>query len=188
MKSSNVTSERVEQLLASYGSNSNCWPEQERDSALELINQNSHLKNNWLQAQRLDQAMGLIEVPEQAPDQSETENEALLGKILEALPQQEQAQLVQATKAATPIRRKGASFVHKMPFKGMMAAGFALVITAVVTFNIEYPAKNDNTNTVAQVELEQWFWEEIAVESTQHSEEAIDLMAMIDFEQLEDFQ
>ena len=43
MKSHNVTSERVEQLLESYGSNSNYWPEEERDKALELIKQHPHL-------------------------------------------------------------------------------------------------------------------------------------------------
>ncbi|MDH5324146.1 MAG: hypothetical protein OEZ68_14145 [Gammaproteobacteria bacterium] len=184
---SKMNTERVTQLLASYGSHSEHWPETERDAALELIQQSSGLKSQWLQAQQLDQAMGIL--PIQAQNSvAEAEHGELLSRIMDNLPPQDKPRVQSArTESTVTNLETGKKPWHSsLVFKGMMAASLALIVTALITFN---PETSTTGNTeLAQNSLDQWFWEEITVDANQHSETAIDLMAMIDLEQLEDFQ
>lgn len=179
MNTQRVNEERVRQILASYGSNSFAWPEQERDKALELIKQSSQLKMEWLQAQRLDQAM--------ETEQTAQANEHLFEKILNNLPEQDRGPEPQKM-GITPIsNKKTRKFSSSL--RGMMAASLALFLTSIIIFSVNYvPSSEKNAEIVAQTELEQWFWEEITVDAGQQSEDAMDFMALIDLEQLEDFQ
>ena len=188
---SHINTERVTQILASYGSNSDLWPENERRAALDMINNSSQLRAQWLQAKQLDQVMG---IPPHKDIPHPTENTDLLAKILENLPEQEPLVKKRDADNINIATDNTASFVkttkprfNNLVFKSMMAASIALVVTAVISFNINGP-HIDQPKQLAQTELDQWFWEEITVNANQSNEGSVDLMAMIDFEQLEDFQ
>ena len=77
-----VSIERVEILIDSYGSNTKCWPDNERETAVALMERTPALLDRYQQAQQLDDVLLDMQAEEQP-------NEVLLARIVENLPPQQ---------------------------------------------------------------------------------------------------
>ena len=152
--------ERVADLIEAYGSNTQCWPEQERTAAIACLESSSQLQQLIHDAEQLDAVLlaGYVEEP---PD------EALLARIVDNLP----AQPVAGQVAAKP------GWLHNWP--AAMAAAITGVAIMLVVMN--GPEQEMQYEQLALQELDYWLWQDVTDQvSFDSSEESpTDFMSML---------
>lgn len=152
--------ERVADLIEAYGSNTQCWPEQERAAAIARLESSSQLQQLIYDAGQLDAVLlaGHVEEP---PD------EALLARIVDNLP---------AQPVAGPVAAKPGWLQH---WPAAMAAAITGVAIMLVVMN--GPEQEMQYEQLALQELDYWLWQDVTDQvSFDSSEESpTDFMSML---------
>jgi hypothetical protein len=147
-----VSIERVETLIEAYGSNTQCWPEQERDAAMTLLAETPALQQRYKEAQQLDTVLLAGQVEEQPDD-------ALLARIVDNLPTQQVAGLTVKQQA----------WWQRWPTS--IAAGFAVM--AIVLMVMNAPQQGIENEQLAMQEMDYWLWEEVTDQASVDSSEEL---------------
>lgn len=172
-----ISTDRVTQLLASYGAHSDRWPEEERVAALALIEKSSELKQILQDAETLDEAMALPGYEQTKLPKTESK---LVSRILNNLPDQE------------PIREKVKILQHNSWFgnvwqhSGLLATGIAMTMVIVILLQTQPSEQYDSPHSLAQIELDQWLWEDITDETQNIDDNILDFMALAGLEQFDE--
>jgi len=131
-----ISIERVVELIESYGSNTQCWPEQERAAAIACLKSSASLQQRMDEAKQLD-AM-LLESHAHEPL-----DEVLLTRIVNNLP-------------AQPVAKQTKG-LPRWPV-AMAAALTAVAITLVVVSGLDQTIP---TEQLALQEIDYWLWQEV---------------------------
>ena len=150
-----ISVERVTDLIEAYGSNTQCWPEQERQAAIARLESSVPLQKLMQDAKQLDEALLAVHV--EAPV-----DEALLANIVDQLPEQ-------------PVVTKS----ERYQWAAAMAAvfvGVAIMFTVMSDSELAPPPEQ-----LALQDMDYWLWQEVTGQvSADDTEEApIDFMSML---------
>ena len=151
-----MSAKRVAELIESYGSHTQCWPEEERLAAIAYLESSESLQQLMHEAEQLDAELLATQVDEPV-------NEALLTLIVDELP-------------AQPVVEKP-RWLQRLPMA--MAAAFTGVAIMLVLMN--GPEQVLPTEQIALQELDYWLWQDVTDQvSFDTTEEAsVDFMNML---------
>ena len=155
-----ISVERVTDLIEAYGSNTQCWPEQERLEAIACLESSVLLQKLMHDAKQLDDALLVSHVEEPV-------DEALLAQIVDQLPEQP---------VASQVFTKSDS---RYQWAGAMAAvfvGVAIMFTVMSDFESAPPPEQ-----LALQDMDYWLWQEVTgqVSSDDAEEAPTDFMSML---------
>jgi hypothetical protein len=152
--------ERVAKLIEAYGSNTQCWPEQERAGAIAQLESSSQLQKLFDEAQELDAALLAGHVEEQPDD-------ALLARIVDNLP-------------AQPVTGQ---VVAKLGWMQYWPTALAAAITgmAIMLVVMNGPEQEMQYEQLVLQEIDYWLWQDVTDQvSFDSSEESpTDFMSML---------
>ena len=155
-----ISIERVADLIEAYGSNTQCWPEQERAAAIARLESSSHLQQLFHDAEQLDAALlaGHVEEPV---------DEALLARIVDNLPAQPVADKVVAKKR----------WMHDWP----VAVAAAITGVAIMLVVMNGPDQEMQYEQIALQEMDYWLWQDVTDQVSFDSSEELptDFMSML---------
>lgn len=155
-----ITIERVEILIDSYGSNTTCWPEHERDTAVALMEKTPVLRERYKQAQQLDDVLLSVSAEEPA-------DEMLLASIVENLPAQQFA--------TEKVTGRG----HQYQWLAGIAASIVAVAILVTVLNT--PQQSIQNEQIALQDIDYWLWQEVTGQESFESNDEMptDFMSML---------
>jgi hypothetical protein len=175
-----ISPERVVELLDCYGANPEAWPDDERATALALIQHSTELQNLQRQAAQLDKLLvggGMQPNPQEAADPK------LVSRIVGNLPAQAKARKYGQ-------RRDGCANTRRplVDFSGWTSMVAASIAVLAITLSImEFDSLSTNLqpqSSVSQPELEYWMWRQVTgeteIDTDDDEEEPMTLMALID--------
>lgn len=145
-----INSTRVEMLIDAYGSNTDYWPEEEREAAIALLAAAPALQQRYLQAQQLDAELVVDAIDEK-------HNDALLARIVDNLPRQENND--------KDINKQQSHFQWPI---SIAASILAVIIIFVVTNGTLQGPKNEQ---LALQEIDYWLWQEVTDQDSFESSE-----------------
>lgn len=152
--------ERVADLIEAYGSNTRCWPEQERAAAIARLESSSQLQQLIHDAEQLDAVLlaGYVEEPL---------DEALLARIVDNLP----AQPVTTRLSVKP------AWMRNWP--AAMAAAITGIAIMLVVMN--GPEQKLQYEQLALQDLDYWLWQDVTDQVSFDNNEEIptDFMSML---------
>lgn len=171
-----ISPERVEELLDCYGANRDSWPDDERATALALIQNSSELQRMQQEAEQLDQFLisGDDKVDANAPVDSK-----LVSRIVNNLPEQNKAQ--QVGSAINHAHSKRLLFDYHN-WIGMAAASIAVFVISVSIMNLQPSSVPREQPRLVQTELDEWMWEQVTGELDSEDEEPITMMALLEMD------
>ena len=175
-----VNYDRVIELLACYGANTDCWPEEERAAAVALIKHSADLQQRQLEAQQLDAAMDVHNIQQSINKRPDRE---VVGRIVDRLPEQAQQNIrpISHRKINLPVKQTKAWQRY-----GMVAALVAVFMTALFVIEQPWPLQPQVATNTKQNDIDQWMWQEIygTTPPQEESEEPLTFMALVDLESL----
>jgi len=166
-----INQERVERLLECYGANPKSWPDDERATALALIQHSDHLKQLQSKAAQLDQL--LVE----DPITTDVADSALLDRIVSVLPAQDQ---VKRRNWWSKHSNLGKSSVANSGWIGMIAASvavFAITFSIVELHSSRTPRQQ---NVLTQQQLDNWMWSQIGGDTDSDDDEPLTMMSFFE--------
>lgn len=171
-----ISPERVEELFECYGANPESWPDDERATALALIQNSSELQSLQREAEQLDQFLisGHDKLKTNAPVDSK-----LVARIVDHLPQQNNSRQPGSTSNRKHSTRALFDFSG---WVGMVAASIAVFVISVSIINLQTPPVSNEQPSLVQVELDEWMWEQVTGESESEDEEPMTIMALLEME------
>jgi len=174
-----ITPDRVKMIFECYGSNPDCWPMDEKVSALSLIQNSSELRELQQEAARFDK---LLLEAEASTVVASPEEDQLLKRLVSTLPAQEEN--------ANP------NFVNRNPGRkkhffdlnnsiGAIAASVAIMVITLSIVNLKPDHVSQGSPVVAQTvasstELDSWMWTQVAGEPAEEAEEPLTMMALLE--------
>ena len=167
-----ISPERVEELFDCYGANPDAWPDDERATALTLIENSSQLQGLQREAKQLDRFLVSGENQQEinAPVDSK-----LVARIVDYLPEQHSSRQPEHSKR--PLFDLGDWFGSK--WIGMAAASIAVVVISVSIMNLQTISVPQDQPVVIQAELEEWMWEQVTGETDNEEDEPISFMTLL---------
>lgn len=139
-----ISIERVETLIEAYGSNTQCWPEQEREAARALLGKSPALQQRYTEAQQLDALL-------LAGDDATPLDESLLARVVDALPEQPR----------TPRYH----WTHR--WTTAMAAGVAAL--AIMLVVVDKPGQQ--AEQLALQEMDYMLWQDVTGQASEEASE-----------------
>ena len=174
-----ISPERVIQLLDCYGANPRAWPEDERSTALALIQHSSELKRLQEEAAQLDRF--LVTGTSQEPVSDYTASK-LVARIVGNLPEQEMAA---QGKAGKPSPGSMQWFFGSGHWLGMMAASIAVFVISISIMNLRPSEISQAPSRLVQQELDAWMWEQIAGDvDSDDEEQPLTMMSFLELDEL----
>ena len=173
-----ISPERVAQLLDCYGANPKAWPEDERSTALALIQHSSELKQLQLDAQQLDQFLSAGD--SQGVMQARADSK-LVAAIVSDLPQQEEAVHLGSHSTGSQSSR---SIFSSGNWLGMIAASVAVFVISVSILELKPATAPQTQLNLSQQELDYWMWEQVTGESVGEDEEPLTMLTLLELEEL----
>ena len=175
-----ISPERVEQLLECYGGNPKSWPDDERATALALIQHSSHLKQLQQEAQHLDHLLVQADSVATAISPQAANvvpNADLVDRIVKNLPEQEK-----------PTRHsgRGGSGTTRRPalltgnWLSMAAASIAVFVVTFSIVELNSLHSHQPKNAVTQQELNSWMWNQIGSDSDSQDDEPLTVMSFLE--------
>ena len=173
-----ITPERVERILECYGSNPDCWPEDEKTAALSLIQHSAQLLKIQQEAEAFDE---LLVAGEEVADLSDTDNSELLKQIVGELPMQDKY-----PDAAFKNKQLGhkKSILNSHRWIGAVAASVAIFVISMSIVELRPVSVIPPLSNLAQVELDQWMWEQEVGEVIDEDGEPLTMMALLELDEL----
>lgn len=164
-----ISPERVVELLDCYGADPEAWPDDERATALALIQHSTQLKNLQEEAKRLDQLLTSGAMPSHEPVDMQ-----LVSRITANLPMQE--------KASDQLSRHGrkSSLFDVSSWAGMVAATIAVFVITVSIMELRTSSTSERQYDTAQAELDYWMWQQVTGEADNEEEEPLTMMALFE--------
>jgi hypothetical protein len=175
-----VNFDRVIELLECYGTNADCWPEDERAAAIALIKNSTELQQRQLDAEQLDDVMDVYNVRQSIHTRAKIET---VNRIVGQLPEQDRQNI-------KPINHRPATYATQQTKAwqkyGMAAALAAIFITALVVIEQPSPTQPQLVSNTSEYVVDQWMWQEIygTMPPQGESEEPLTFMALVDLESL----
>lgn len=174
-----VSQNRLQQLLESYGSEPSCWPEEEREAAINLLAGSPELKNLQAEASVLDGVLARLDARDSARINSSTVQN-LQQQILDRLPEKNNGETTNTTH-------------HKAQRARLWASIAASIVIAAVSFSllqpvaVEHPATGEQSSDNSADAFAQWAWEDITEEplSIDTDNDPSTLMALVELELLQ---
>lgn len=173
-----ISPERVEALFDSYGANPDAWPDDERATALVLIQNSSELQDLQRQAEQLDQ---FLMIGDNRSQSNEPVDSKLVARIVDHLPEQDKSTRVDATSIRKRSRRPLFDISEWLGNKwiGMAAASIAVLLISVSIMNLHTVSVPNEQPSLAQVELDEWMWEQVTGEANSEDDEPITFMTLL---------
>lgn len=171
-----ISPERVAELFDCYGANPELWPDDERATALALIQNSSELQGLQQEAEQLDQFLirGDDKLETNAPVDSK-----LVARIVDHLPAQNNSRQLDSTSGRKHSRR---SFFNFNGWIGMAAASVAVLVISVSILNLQPSSVPHEQPRLVQTELDEWMWEQVTGEVDNDDEEPITMMALLEMD------
>jgi len=174
-----ITPDRVKKLLDCYGANPDCWPMDEKVSALSLIQHSSELRELQQNVAGFDRMLKASDI---STDIEGSSNDELLQRIIEALPEQEHKPNRQFVNKIAGKKRYFLDFNSSI---GALAASIAIVAITLSIVNLNHenikPLSSVTVTSAASgVELDNWMWEQVMGEPVDDTDEPMTMMALLE--------
>lgn len=185
-----VTNNRLRQLIDCYGSESTCWPENERQAALSLLKGSPELRHYRDDARRLDTILEQLKVQENNTINTDA-TQSLQQRIMHGLPEQQSTSSKDyvdeqpATENTVTVQHTGSS---RFWIGSIAASLFIISLSAGIIHQLMSPGQKivNPPNNTLQVDNEfaQWAWEDITGESLveETDNDPGTLLAMVELE------
>jgi len=171
-----ISPERVEELFDCYGANPDSWPDDERATALALIQNSSALQGLQQEAEQLDQF--LISSDDKLESNAPVDSK-LVARIVDHLPEQNNSRPLGSASNRKHSRR---SFFNFNGWIGMAAASAAVLVISVSILNLQPSSVPGEQSSLVQTELDEWMWEQVTGETESDDEEPITIMALLEMD------
>ena len=173
-----ISPERVEELLDCYGANPESWPDDERATALALIQHSSDLQDLQREAEKLDLFLlnGADRLTANTPVDSK-----LVARIVDNLPEQNQAGQYNSTSvsSASSGARVNLNAWLGSSWIGIAAASAAVFVISVSIMNLQQSSSVSREQPeIVQAELDEWMWQQVTGE-VENEEEPISFMTLL---------
>lgn len=169
-----ISPERVVELLDCYGADPQAWPDDERTTALALIQHSIELKNLQQQARELD---GLLAANDIQLRIAEPVDMNLVSRIVDNLPAQNARGQNVGRRQNNPGRRPVFDFGNWI---GMVAASIAVLGITVSIMELHPTPVAQPQSNVSQAELDYWMWQQVTGEADIEDEEPLTMMALFE--------
>jgi len=174
-----ITPDRVKMIFECYGSNPDCWPVDEKASALSLIQHSSELRELQKEFADFDR---LLMASDMSAALTGTTDKALLNRIVEVLPEQE------SRPNPAYINREAGKKKHFLDFNssiGAIAASVAIVAITLSIVNLRPEHAKPVSPVVAttaasSADLDSWMWEQVLGEPSDEAEEPLTMMTLLE--------
>lgn len=174
-----ITPERVKKLFECYGSNPDCWPVDEKVSALSLIQHSSELRELQKEVAGFDKLLKDADMSAGFVEPSDTQ---FLQSIVNELPQQETKQNPRFTNRVQGNKRL---FFDVNSSVGLIAASVAIVAITLSIVNLKpdrvhQVGRTASTSVTVNTELDNWMWEQVSGVPADESDEPLTMMALLE--------
>ncbi|HEY5603811.1 MAG TPA: hypothetical protein VIM41_11940 [Gammaproteobacteria bacterium] len=156
-----ISPERVVELLECYGANPEAWPDDERTTALALIQHSTELQNLQREAGQLDKF--LTNAGMQEPADLE-----LVSRIVNNLPVQDKAKNSGKRHGSTVAKR---SLFEFSGWTGMLAASVAVFVITLSITDLHQSSSLQPQSIESQAELDYWMWQQVTGEADNDDDE-----------------
>ncbi|WP_455365765.1 hypothetical protein [Kaarinaea lacus] len=169
-----ITPERVMELLDCYGADPESWPDDERTTALALIQNSTQLKNLQNEARELDHFLAGGEMKQDAVEPVDMK---LVSRITANLPAQDKPvkRITQDSRRA--VKR---SLFDPGSWTGMIAASLAVFAITVSIMELQSTPGSRPQSSVSQAELDYWMWQQVTGETENEDEEPLTMMVLFE--------
>jgi hypothetical protein len=167
-----ISRERVMELLDCYGADPQAWPEDERTTALALIQHSTELKNLQKEARKLDR---FLVGDNMQPAFAGPADKQLVSRIVSSLPAQIAGGQNVRQQRDKPGRRPLFDFSNWI---GMVAASVAVFVITVSIMELNPTSVSQPQNGISQAELDYWMWQQVTGEVENEDEEPLTMMAL----------
>jgi hypothetical protein len=169
-----ISPERVSELLDCYGADPEAWPDDERATALALIQNSTQLKNLQTEARQLDRYLTAGDIMQRAGKPVDMK---LVSRITAHLPVQDKPgqNLMRNNRAA--LKR---SLFDFSSWTGMIAASIAVFAISVSIMELQSSSGARQQSDVSQAELDYWMWQQVTGEVESDDEEPLTMMVLFE--------
>lgn len=169
-----ISPERVREILDCYGADPESWPDDERTTALALIQNSTQLKNLQTEARQLDRYLTGGDIMQRAGKPVDMN---LVSRITANLPAQDKPgqSVVQNNRAA--LKR---SLFDFSSWTGMIAASIAVFAITVSIMELQSSSGARQQSDVSQAELDYWMWQQVTGEVENEDEEPLTMMVLFE--------
>ncbi|WP_455223549.1 hypothetical protein [Kaarinaea lacus] len=166
-----ISPERVVELLDCYGADPEAWPDDERVTALALIQHSTQLQNLQKEAKQLDQFLSTGAMQSRTDEPVDMQ---LVSRITANLPAQE--------KTSDKLLRHGRkpSLLDFSSWTGMVAATIAVFVITVSIMELHPSSTSEQQYNESQAELDYWMWQQVTGEVDNEEEEPLNMMALFE--------
>jgi len=164
-----ISPERVVELLDCYGADPEAWPDDERITALALIQHSSQLKDLQSEARELDNFLCGGDARRSA---NESVDMRLVSRITANLPAQEK------TSQKSLHRGRKSSLFDFGSWTGMVAATIAVFVITVSIVELHPSSTGEKQSGASQAELDYWMWQQVTGEADNEDEDPLTMMAL----------
>ncbi|WP_455207867.1 hypothetical protein [Kaarinaea lacus] len=171
-----ISPERVVELFDCYGANPEAWPDDERSTALVLIQHSTELQNLQREAGQLDKLLtsGVIQ-----QEMNEPVDLSLVSRIVDNLPAQEKVREHVAGHGNAVAKRTFFDFGN---WASMVAASIAVFVITVSIMDLHPSSTAQRNSDAVQTELDYWMWQQVTGEIDNDEEEPLTMMALFELE------
>ena len=170
-----ISPERVRKLLECYGANAQAWPEDERASALALIQHSSELQNLRQQAHAFDVVLSAGDNRSRIDAPADPK---LVARIVDGLPEQDRAA------SGSKRNRLGlAGLTDSRSLLSLAAATAAVFVISLSIMNIHTSSLPREQPARVSAELDDWMWEQVTGEPLDEEEGPATFMALLELEE-----
>jgi len=163
-----ISPERVIELLDCYGADPDAWPDDERITALALIQHSSQLKDLQNEARALDNFLCEGDAKHRADEPVDMQ---LLSRITANLPPQEKT-------GKSLHRGRKPSLFDVGNWTGMVAATIAVFVITVSIVELHPSSTTAKQSGASQAELDYWMWQQVTGEADNEDEDPLTMMAL----------